>query len=250
LGGNGFLAVYIAGLLMGSRSFIHKKSLMRFHDGLAWLMQISMFLVLGLLVFPSRLLPVTGAGLLISAFLMIIARPAGVMASTMGSGMALKEKVMISWVGLRGAVPIILATFPLLAGTPSADEIFNIIFFIVLTSALLQGTTIPVVARWLRVDVPLQVKPVYPIECEPTGTIPCDLVELQVPEGSAVAEKQIIDIGLPEGALIVLIGRNNEFFVPGGGTALKTDDRLLLLTDKDTAGKVRSIVEGTAAPAP
>lgn len=247
LQGNGFLAVYVAGLIMGNRSFIHKKSLMRFHDGLAWLMQISMFLVLGLLVFPSRLLPVTGAGLLISAFLMIIARPAGVFASTVHSGTALKEKAMISWVGLRGAVPIILATFPLLAGIPKADEIFNIVFFIVLTSALLQGTTIPVVARWLKVDAALQVKPLYPIECEPTGTIPCALVELHVPEDSAVADKQIIDIGLPDGALIALVGRDNEFFVPGGGTVIKPGDGLLLLADKETAEKVRTIVETPTA---
>jgi cell volume regulation protein A len=154
---------------------------------------------------------------------------------------------MISWVGLRGAVPIILATFPLLAGIPKADEIFNIVFFIVLTSALLQGTTIPVVARWLKVDAALQVKPLYPIECEPTGTIPCALVELHVPEDSAVADKQIIDIGLPDGALIALVGRDNEFFVPGGGTVIKPGDGLLLLADKETAEKVRTIVETPTA---
>ncbi|MFN3480216.1 MAG: potassium/proton antiporter [Thermodesulfovibrionales bacterium] len=179
-GGNGFLAVYIAGLVLGNRNFIHKKSLMRFHDGLAWLMQISMFLVLGLLVFPSRLVHVIGTGLAVSLFLMLVARPAGVFLSTVFSDMAIREKTMVSWVGLRGAVPIILATFPLIAGIPKADMIFNMVFFIVLSSALLQGTTIPVVAKWLGVDAPIPVKPMYPLECESTVKMKCDLTEIVV----------------------------------------------------------------------
>jgi cell volume regulation protein A len=242
LEGNGFLAVYVAGLVLGNRNFIHKKSLMRFHDGLAWLMQISMFLVLGLLVFPSRVVHVTGAGLLVSVFLMFAARPAGVFASMIASGMNFREQVMVSWVGLRGAVPIILATFPLLAGVQQADMMFNVVFFIVLTSALLQGTTIPFVARRLRVDAPFKVKTTYPIECEPTGTMLCDLADVDVPDGSTVIDRQIVDIGLPEGALIVIINRNGEFLVPGGGTVLKPGDRLLVLADRENVKKVRSII--------
>ncbi len=246
-GGNGFLAVYIAGMVLGNRNFIHKKSLMRFHDGLAWLMQISMFLVLGLLVFPSRLVPVIGTGLAISVFLMVVARPAGVFVNTVFSGMTVREKTMVSWVGLRGAVPIILATFPLLAGIAKADMIFNIVFFIVLTSVLLQGTTIALIAKWLGVDAPLSVKPAYPLECEPTGKMKCDLKEIVIPDNSAAINKRILELALPDGNLVVLINRGDDFSVPGGGTVLQPGDRLLVLTDNDTLNKMRAIIETRTA---
>jgi cell volume regulation protein A len=156
--------------------------------------------------------------------------------------MTFREKAMVSWVGLRGAVPIILATFPLLAGIPKADVIFNIVFFIVLTSALLQGATIPLVARWLRVDAPISVKAAYPIECEPTGKMKCDMEEVRVPANSIVSDKRILELGLPDGALVVLIKRDDEFFVPVGGTVLREGDSLLVLADKDAFNIVRSIV--------
>jgi len=159
LGGNGFLAAYLAGLRMGHSDFTHKRSLMRFHDSVAWLMQIVMFLTLGLQVFPSQLVPIVGVGLLLSLFLMVCARPISVMVTLSFARFSLREKLMVSWVGLRGAVPIILATFPLLAGVPRANLMFNLVFFIVLTSVLLQGTSIPLVARWLKVDAPLQPGP-------------------------------------------------------------------------------------------
>ena len=152
LGENGFLAVYIAGLVLGHHEFHAKKELLRSHDVIAWLMQIIMFLTLGLQVFPSRLLPIIGIGLLISGFLMFLARPIAVFISLLTSRLTFRETVFISWVGLRGAVPIILATFPLVAGNPQADMIFHLVFFIVLTSVLLQGTTLSRVARWLKVS--------------------------------------------------------------------------------------------------
>jgi potassium/hydrogen antiporter len=152
VGGNGFLAVYLAGIYMGNSKFRQKRSLKGFHEGLAWLMQILMFLTLGLQVFPSHLVPVLGTGLLLSLFLMVIARPVAIFALLGLSGMAIREQALIAWVGLRGAVPIILATFPLVAGLPQADLIFHLVFFIVLTSVVLQGTSIPLVARWLGVD--------------------------------------------------------------------------------------------------
>jgi cell volume regulation protein A len=242
LKGNGFLAVYIAALIMGKHSFIHKKSLIRFHDGLAWLMQIAMFLTLGLLVFPTRLVPVIGSGLLISVFLMFAARPVSVFVTTIASRMDFRERIMVSWVGLRGAVPIVLATFPLLANVPNAEMIFNIVFFIVLTSALLQGTTIPLVARWLGVDAPITIKTVYPIECEPTGKMKCDMAEVYVPDSAIAVNKRLLELNLPDGALIALIKRDDEFFVPAGGTKLLAGDRLLVLADKETFEKIRSII--------
>jgi cell volume regulation protein A len=242
VGGNGFLAVYIAGLVLGKNDFIHKRSVMRFHDGLAWLMQIAMFLALGLLVFPSHLVPIVGLGLLASLFLMLVARPVSVLATLAFSGMRLNEKLMISWVGLRGAVPIVLATFPLLAGMPRAEIIFDLVFFIVLTSILLQGTSMPLLARWLKLEAPVRNR-VHPLELERTAGVNSQLVDVEVPNGSAVIGKQIVGAGFPKGALIVLIGRGNEFIVPNGGTVIEPGDRLLMLANGEDLGKTRAIVE-------
>jgi cell volume regulation protein A len=154
LNGSGFLAVYLAGLIMRRRPFPHQRSLLQFHDGLAWLMQITMFLILGLQVFPGRLIPIAWAGLLISLFLIFIARPVSVYAALALSHMSYREQTLIAWVGLRGAVPIVLATFPLLAGIKQADTIFHLVFFIALTSVLLQGPPISLITRALKLDSP------------------------------------------------------------------------------------------------
>src|SRR5262245_13963693 len=155
LHGSGFLAVYLAGLVMRRRPFAHKQNLLQFHDGFAWLMQIAMFLILGLQVFPARLLPIAGVGLLVSLFLIFIARPISVYAALALSRMSFHEQTLVAWVGLRGAVPIVLATFPVLQGVRLADTIFHLVFFIVLTSVLLQGPPIPFITKMLRVEVPL-----------------------------------------------------------------------------------------------
>lgn len=154
LNGSGFLAVYLAGLIMRRRPFPHQQSLLQFHDGLAWLMQITMFLILGLQVFPGRLIPIAWAGLLISLFLIFIARPISVYAALALSRLSFREQTLIAWVGLRGAVPIVLATFPLLAGIKQADAIFHLVFFIALTSVLLQGPPISLITRALKLDSP------------------------------------------------------------------------------------------------
>lgn len=151
LGGSGFLSVYLLGLVMGKNDFSSKNYLMHFHDGVAWLMQIMMFLTLGLLVFPSHLPSIAKAGILTAMFLVFIARPISVLFSLILAKMNFKEKVLVSWGGLRGAVPIILATFPMLAGIPKAETIFNLVFFVVIASVLVQGTTIPIVAQFLKV---------------------------------------------------------------------------------------------------
>ena len=243
VGGNGFLAVYLAGLVMGNNDFIHKSSLRRFHDGLAWLMQITMFLTLGLLVFPSRLLSVIDAGLLIAAFLILVARPASVFTTLLFSRLDAREKALVSWVGLRGAVPIILATFPLLAGLPIADLFFNLVFFVVLTSVILQGPTIPLIARWLGVDAPASSRSKPPLELVPVSdSMNSELVELEIAPDSTVAGKQIVDLHLPPDALILLINRNNEFIVPRGGTILQAGDSLLVLADKEALARIQAIV--------
>ena len=154
LDGSGFLAVYLAGLVMARKPFTHQQSVLRFHDGLAWLMQVTMFLALGLQVFPARLVPIAGVGILISLFLIFIARPASVHAALAFSPMSLREQTLVAWAGLRGAVPIILATFPIVAGIEKADMIFHLVFFIALTSVVMQGTAIPLLTRILKIGSP------------------------------------------------------------------------------------------------
>ena len=241
IGGSGFLAVYVAGLVAGNDDFVQKKSLLRFFDGLAWLSQIAMFVTLGLLVFPSHIIPVVGIGLLTSLFLMTVARPVSVFLSLSLSKLNWREKTFVSWVGLRGAVPIILATFPLLVAIPDSKLIFNVVFFIVLTSALLQGWSVPLVARLLRVDSPLEQKRRYPIEFAPVEGVDTELVDLIVPYDSAVAGRSIIELDLPRDSLITLVSRNDGFIVPSGGTVLQESDTVLILVNKNNLAAVKEI---------
>jgi potassium/hydrogen antiporter len=228
-GGNGFLAVYIAGVVLGNSDFIHKRSLERFHDGLSWLMQIAMFLMLGLQVYPSHLTPVIGSGLLLSAFVMLGARPLAVMACLVRSGLTFREKLLTSWAGLRGAVPIVLATFPMTAGIAQAEMIFNLVFFVVIASVLLQGRSLPRVARWLKLDRPLRAKTRMPLEFDRTeGTLRTSMVELVVSPG-----KQIIQLKLPRGALVAMIQRHGEHLIPNGGTELQPGDVVLVLGEPE-----------------
>jgi len=241
-GGSGFLAVYIAGLLAGNSDFVKKKSMLRFFDGLAWLSQITMFLTLGLLVFPSRIVPIFGVGLTFSAFLMLIARPVSVFVSLLFARLGWRDKLLVSWVGLRGSVPIVLATFPLMAGFADAETIFNIVFFIVLTSALLQAWSIPLVARFLRLDAPIQQKRKYPIEYEPVEGVDTQLVEFVIPSSSAIAGNPIVELGLPPDSLIVLIARNESFLVPSGGTILEEGDVVMVLVNEGNLPAMREIM--------
>lgn len=156
LGGSGFLAVYLAGLIMGNSSYDHKQFILSFHDGISWLMNMTMFLTLGLLVFPSHLLAVAFSGLIFSTFLIFIARPVSIFISLLPfkySVISLRERVLISWVGLRGAAPIILATFPRVVGLEKSEFMFNVVFFVVLISMIIQGTTIAWMAKVLHLEV-------------------------------------------------------------------------------------------------
>jgi len=242
LGGNGFLAVYIAGLMIGNSKFLHKKSLKRFHEGLAWLMQITMFLTLGLLVFPSRVIPVLGAGLLVSLFLIFIARPASIFLCLLPFKLSLREKTLISWVGLRGAAPIILATFPLLAGVTHSELIFNVVFFIVVTSVLIQGTTIPSVAAWLNVAAPLKRKRYTPLDLEEVEGIDANLEDLLIPFNSEVVGKTIFEIGVPKDCLIVLLSKEDRFYIPNGSTRLEGGDVLFVLANARDLSALHRII--------
>jgi cell volume regulation protein A len=237
-GGNGFLAVYLTGIIVGNSNFIHRKSIVKFHDGLAWLMQIAMFLTLGLLVFPSQLVPVIGSGLLISAFLIVVARPVAVFISLCFSKFSLREKAFISWVGLRGAVPIILATYPLVAGVQRADAIFNIVFFIVMTSSIIQGAFLALPAKWLGVDTEM-VESAEELPNLFSGEyITNKLLEIKVPDGSKVIGKQIVEIDLPEDFQILLLSRNLKLINPIGRTVIQPGDSLLILADCNSPEKI------------
>ena len=181
VGGNGFLAVYICAVYLGNQDLIHKKKFIKSFDSFAWLMQIVLFLTLGLLVFPSEIVPVIGIGLVISVFLILIARPLGVFLSLLPFKGQKRGKLFISWVGLRGAVPIVFATYPLLAGAEKAHMIFNIVFFISLTSVLIQGSTLSIVAKWLRLTIPESAKQRTQTDIELSDSIKKVLTEIVIP---------------------------------------------------------------------
>jgi len=231
--GNGFLAVYLVGLLMSKQQFMNNRIIIRFHEGLAWLMQIAMFLTLGLLVFPSQLIPVCGVSVLVALILMLIARPASVFLCLLPFNMNLRKKTMVAWVGLRGAVPVILATFPLLAGIPQAGMIFNVVFFVVLTSVLVQGASIPFVSKLLKTNSPLLNNRNYPIEFQRTKAIDADLTDIIIPFNSAVIGKPIYQLGVPERCLIALVSRNDKFIIPNGSTIIEAGDIVLVLSNKE-----------------
>lgn len=241
LGGNGFLAVYLAGIIVGNDELLHRRSLIRFHSSVAWLMQIVMFLALGLLVFPTHLVPVIGSGLMVALFLMIVARPVSVMLCLIRTDFSLRERLLVSWVGLRGAVPIVLATFPLMAGVARAEMIFNLVFFVVLASVLLQGGSLPAVTRWFKLDKRAGHRPPPPLEFDRTAPgLRADLTEVAVSGKSAERGKHLRDLALPHGVLVTLLRRKEEYLVPDGTTVLEEGDVLLILGAKDAVEGLRA----------
>lgn len=232
--GNGFLAVYVAGVVLGNSKFVHKNSMILLHDGVSWLMQSSLFLTLGLLLFPSRVMEVTKTGMILAAFLMFVARPLSVFISLAFTKITFREKILISWVGLRGSVPVVMATFPLVAGIGQADLIFNLVFFIALASLIFQGSFIPYVARILKVE-----------EAEKVGKLPdqekvtsinpeANISHLFISENYGIVGKSIVDLKIPEDMLIVLIEREGKTIIPRGTTQIKAHDKLHILSDPDS----------------
>lgn len=232
-GGSGYLAVYIAGIIIGNSNIIQKRSLIRFFDGLAWLGQIGMFLTLGLLVYPSELLLITGTGILLSLFLIFAARPVSVMISLAFSKYKLNEKLAVSWVGLRGAVPIILATIPLSSGIDNSHKIFNLVFFIVITSALIQGWTIKFITGLLKVSAKTGPTQSPTVQIETPENDNTEIFEVIVPYNSKMNGRSIIDLDLPKDCLIIFVCRNEKFFVPNGNTILESGDVLQILMNKN-----------------
>lgn len=246
--GSGFLAVYVAGLTMGREEFVHRRSLMRFHDAIGWLVQIAMFVLLGLLSFPSDLVPIAGEAVAIAALLMFVARPVAVLLALLPFRVPLREITLISWVGLRGATPIILATFPAVAGIDGAETIFHVVFFVVLTSILVQGTTVSTVAKRLGL-VAGPTAPAPPsFDTVIAGDTDHSLHEVSIPAGSPAAGMTIVELGLPPGVLVVLLRRGDAMMMPQGGTALEAGDELLVLAEAQPFHIVQRLFDRAPPP--
>lgn len=232
--GNGFLAVYMAGVVLGNQTFVLKKSLTLVHDGLSWLMQSAMFLTLGLLIYPSQVIKVSGPGILIALFMILVARPVSVFLSLAFSKLNIREKGLVSWVGLRGSVPVVLATYPLVAGIENANIIFNIVFFVALSSLIIQGTTIPYISKLLKVDDPF-APPNREYSSTP-GHLG-DIVNVDVPECSPVAHRSIVELHIPhQKVLIIAIERKGEVIIPRGSTTFEPNDKISLIADDESLG--------------
>jgi cell volume regulation protein A len=237
LKGNGFLAVYIGGLVIGNAKLAHKRSSLNFFDGLAWMSQLFLFLTLGLLVNPRELIPVLIPGLVISFIMIFVTRPLTVfLCLAPFRKMPVRDKTFVSWVGLRGAVPIVFAILPLAAEVPHARFIFNIVFLCTLVSLLVQGTTLPRVAQLLGLaEKPVERKKLEEFDVEFSGDIKTITSELVVTSRSLEIGKNLMDLPLPEKTLVVMIKRDDIYFVPTGKTPLHENDRLLVITESNEA---------------
>ena len=235
VGGNGYLAVYLGGLMIGNQRFVQKRSSLKFFDGLTWLFQIIMFLTLGLLVNPSELLPVAGISILIGVFMILVSRPLSVLACLAPfREMSFNARIFTSWVGLRGAVPIIFATYPWVAGVPQAKMIFNIVFFITILSLVIQGTSIPAVAKWLKLSQPgPKTHKLKEFDIEFSDDIKSAMAEITVRPEMLEKGNTLIDIPLPDKALVVMVKRGGNYFVPRGNTELEPGDSILVITDNE-----------------
>ena len=235
--GNGFLAVYIGGLVIGNSKFVHKRSSLNFFDGLAWMSQLIMFLTLGLLVNPHELIPIIIPGLIISFLMIFFSRPLTVIFCLLPfRKMQFKDKTYVSWVGLRGAVPIIFAIYPLLENVPHARLIFNIVFFCTLVSLVLQGTSLSLIARCLKLaEKPRQIKKMKNFDVDFSNEIKSVTTEIEVTAKVLEKGNLLMNLSLPDNTLVVMVNREDKYFVPTGMTILKEKDKLLIITDNHEA---------------
>ncbi len=235
--GNGFLAVYIGGLVIGNSKFVHKRSALNFMDGLAWMFQLFMFLTLGLLVNPHELLQVAIPALIISFLMIFFSRPLTVFLCLLPfRKMPFKDKTYVSWVGLRGAVPIIFAIFPLVAGVPHASLIFNIVFFCTLVSLIVQGTSLPLVAKWLNLaERPNLLRKLKNFDVDFSTDIKSVTTEIEITAKILNRGNKLMNLSLPDNTLVVMVKREERYFVPTGKTTLIERDKILIITDDQEA---------------
>lgn len=232
LKGNGYLAVYIAGMMVGNNKIMYRKEIYTFMDGLTWLFQIIMFLCLGLLVNPHEMLEVAPVALLIGVFMIIVGRPLSVFLCLLpfGRSVTLKSRLFVSWVGLRGAVPIIFATYPVVAEVPGAHVIFNIVFFITIVSLVIQGTTVSKVARLLGLSTPLE-KTGNDFGVELPEEIDSNLHDMTITQEMLDKADTLKEMNLPKGTLVMIVKRGDEYLIPNGTLKLHLGDKLLLISE-------------------
>ncbi len=223
---SGLLSVYATALILGNSDLPYRSGLARVHESLAWLSQIALFLMLGLLVFPSQLLPVAGIGLATALFLAFVARPLAVSLCLLPCRFPAREIGYIGWIGLRGAVPIILGALPVLAQVPGSQRVFNIVFFIVVVSTLIPGATIRTVTRWLRLAVPERPRPSAVLEINSAHPLKSEIVSYFVQAPAAVCGATLSQINLPADAAVILVVRGNELVAARGHTTLLPGDHV------------------------
>lgn len=224
--GSGFLAVYVAAIVLGDGKLPHRNSLLRVHDSIAWFAQIGMFLLLGLLVFPSRLLAVAPRGLALALLLAFVARPLVVFLFLMPFRFPRREAIFLSWTGLRGAVPIVLATFPVMARLPGAREIFDVVFFVTVINAVIPGATIAALARRLRLAASEPPPPEAVVEIHSARPLEGETLSYYIEKAVAVCGASIADLPIPESAVILLVVRGNRMIAPRGSTVLEAGDHV------------------------
>lgn len=231
--GNGYLAVYLAGIMVGNSKMSNRREIYTFMDGLTWLCQIVMFLCLGLLVNPHEMLSVALVASLIGLFMILIGRPVSVLLCMLPFGQRFtgRARIFVSWVGLRGAVPIIFATYPVVSNVPGADRIFNIVFFITIVSLIVQGTTISTLARRLGLSLPLP-KTGNDFGVELPEELNSDLTEILVTAERLATGDTLKDFALPKGTLVMMVKRGNGYMIPNGRLRLQAGDTLLLISEK------------------
>jgi cell volume regulation protein A len=250
-GGSGFLSVYVVALFVGNTTTPYRRSLSVFHQAIAFVAQVVLFIVFGLLVFPSDLGPVIVPGLALAGVLVFVARPVAVLVATVLQRFTLRERVFLGWAGLRGAVPIVLATFVLEAEIESNEEIFNAVFFVVLVSSLLQGPTLDPLARRLGLETERRPHDVPPIEIGAVETLGADILEFEVYDGDAIAGLHVRDLGLPrDHAVIAVILRDGQALPPRGSTVVHPGDRLYVLARMHSLAEVQQLVEQWQADRP
>ena len=243
LHGSGFLAVYLAGLMLGSAPIPAKRTVTAFHDGLAWVAQLAMFLTLGLLVFPSQLGGIALEGAVLAVVVVVVARPFAAAVATLPFGFGRGEQLLLGWAGLKGAVPVVLATFPLIEEVPRSLEFFNIVFFVVLLSTLLQGTTFEALAGRLGLTTN---EPALPRPLAEAGTIRrlgAEVLEYPVAPGDAIAGARVRDLGLPREAVVNVIVRGDEAIPPRGSTRLRVGDTIHVLMRQQAARAIPQLTE-------
>jgi cell volume regulation protein A len=226
---SGMLAVFTAGFVMGNGSFVHKQGVQNFSEALSTIVNIGMFVLMGLLVFPRQFADVWWQGLLLFLVLTFLARPAAVFIGTLGMNLGVRDKVFAAWAGLRGAVPIVLATYPAAAGLAIGNAVFNLVFFAVLLSIIVQGSTLGLVSKWLGLSEPARPKALFNLEMITMAKSDYDMVVVDLPGPKGAPGPRLRDLRLPEGAIITLITRGDEVVLPKGETQLQGWDQVTVL---------------------